>query len=63
MINKIFSIIFGLLLGITISYILFININYKIKGPDSNKIKKYVYQFGDEYYRFKTIICIKPYFM
>lgn len=63
MIHKIISLIFGLILGLVISYILLTKINYKIKGPNSNIIKKYVYQFGDDYYRFKTVICIKPYFM
>jgi hypothetical protein len=62
--NKIIINIFlGLIIGIFISYLFVLKFNYRIKGPDSNIIRKYVYEFNDDYYKFTPEICIKPYFM
>ena len=35
-------------------------IRYDYHGPNSNKIKKYVYKINDKYYRFTPVICICP---
>ena len=57
MFKHILGFIFGLLLGIII--LLFLRKN-KYKGPDSNIVKKKVFQYNDKYYKFTTEICFCP---
>lgn len=51
------SIIYGLLFGIIIC-ILYKKFKIKYKGPSSNQMKKYIYQYEDKCYKFDTDITI-----
>ncbi len=51
------SIIYGLLIGLIIG-IFYKKIKIKYKGPSSNKMKKYIYQYKNKCYKFNTEITI-----
>jgi hypothetical protein len=51
------SITYGLLFGLIIG-ILYKKFNKKYKGPSSNLMKKYIYQYEDKCYKFDTDITI-----
>jgi hypothetical protein len=55
------SMVIGLIFGIII-YKLFLQelINKNHHGPDSNDIKKFIYQTGTKYYKFIPQICPCP---
>ena len=58
--KEINEILYGILFGLIIFFIFRNYINYKLHGPDSNDIKKNVYDYKDEKYRLvpKPIIYI-----
>ena len=52
------SMIAGFIIGI-LTYKLFLK-EAPYHGPNSNDIKKYIYQSGDKYYQFHSQICPCP---
>ena len=53
------SIICGFILGYIICTI-YIRKNLNYHGPNSNIIRKYIYQFGTKFYKFTPQVCICP---
>ena len=55
----IYSILLGLFIGIVFGLFIF-KIYYTpiLKGPDSNYIRRCIFKFNNEYYKFKPILCI-----
>jgi len=62
MIKILNSMIFGFITGILFYKLILKDLDHKKfhHGPNSNDIKKYVYQKGDKYYKFKPVICPCP---
>ncbi len=60
MFNIINSVILGFIVGIILCKLLNSTVNSTYHGPDSNNIKKYIYQDGDKYYQFHSQICPCP---
>lgn len=54
MIDIIYSVIIGLIIGLIV-YIITKGI-IKVKGPDSNVIKKKIYYYKGKYYKFVPVI-------
>ena len=60
MIVVINSTIVGFIVGIILYKLLHSTVGMTYHGPNSNYIKKYIYQDGDKYYQFNSQICPCP---
>ena len=59
--QQLFSIIIALVLAKLASVlVLLFNTGTINHGPDSNKVRKTIYQYGGNKYSFKPVVCICP---